>query len=217
MPRRDRRPGPTPGGRDASRAAAASQMLSYFTGGVEQGSRRDIIARLGGTTAAARVTGMSARQMRRWASGETRRPRNSTALRAMNRADAIERMRGAGTRLGDDGTPTDPSFIRASGHVRVNGDTDTPTYAYDREIGSQGYDAGDPGLRLDDETIGYVVDAVSEEDDGNVQFAIESDLSRNVVGVRHDPSARDGEGVGMFIDRLDQFEVRQQPSRFWET
>lgn len=192
-------------------------MLSYFTGGVEQGSRRDVIARLGGTTAAARVTGMSARQMRRWASGETRQPRNTTGLRALNRADAIERMRGTGMRLGDDGTPTDPGFIRASGHVRVNGDTETPTYAYDREIGSQGYDAGDPGLRLDDETLGYVVDAVSEDNAGNVQWAIESDLSRNTVGARYDPSARDGEGVGMFIDRLDRFEVRQQPPPYWQT
>ena len=191
--------------------------MSWFTGGVERGSRRDVIARLGGATAAARITGMSARQMRRWASGETRRPRNVAALRAMKRADAIERMRAAGTRLDDQGRPTDTAFLRAYGHVRVNGPTDTPTYARDREIGSSGYEAGDPGLRLDDETIGYVVDAVAEDNAANVQYAIEGDLSRNVVGVELDPAARGGEGVGMFIDRLDRFEVRQRPSPYWPT
>ncbi len=169
--------------------------MSWFTGGVEQGSRRDIIARLGGTAAAARITGMS----------------------AMNRADAVERMRAAGTRLDDQGRPIDTAFLRASGHIRVDGPTDTPTYAYDREIGSQGYDAGDPGLRLDDETISYVVDAVAENNAANVQYAIESDLSRNVVGVQLDPQARGGEGIGMFIDRIDRFEVRQRPSAYWQT
>jgi hypothetical protein len=192
-------------------------MLSWFTGGVEQGSRREVIARLGGTSAAARITGMSARQMRRWASGETRNP-GKDALSRLNRADAVERMRQAGTRLDDQGRPTDKAFLRASGHVRANGETDTPTYAYDRELGSQGTHAGDPGLLLDDETVGYVVDALAAGDDaGQVQWAVESDLSRNVMGVNYDPDARGGDGIGMFLDRIDVFEIRQQPDPYWPT
>lgn len=94
-------------------APAATDLLRpvtfHTTAGSDQGRRmaqpapgldggaevRSAVRAIGGPTAAARVTGMSTRQMRRWASGAVRRPRRRDAVQALLAAVTARQARRA--------------------------------------------------------------------------------------------------------------------------
>lgn len=103
------RPDPTPGGREASRAATANKLASLLTGGRDRGetgaridhltgrsdrSARELISQLGGTSAAARSLGVHASTTRRWAAGKGMTSEHRAALNKAARRDTVTQFGG---------------------------------------------------------------------------------------------------------------------------
>lgn len=188
---------------EETRAAGAARIEAALTGGVERGTFRDMVTRLGGTAEVARMTGRSQRQVQRWAKGEVARPK-ADALDRLHVAETRARIREAGHRLDSGGRPSTPVRVRVEGHVQVKGTSGSDTYSADRRVPADGTQ------QLSDQTMATVVDALARGDRAGALQAIEADLSTGYFqasGYSYDAD-RDA-AYGAFLDRIDDVDFNQ--------
>ena len=164
----------------------------------------ELIRELGGIRRTAELTGRTQRTVRRWATGEIASPLVD-ARRVLQRADGARRMRDRGLNVDPaTGLPRGPVFLQLKGEIRIN-PTRTQGYTYGtRQIGTSEADEISPEIMV------QLVDALGQGDIQGVQAILETHLSTEYLGQtigRYDPN----QGIGVFIDRVDQITFTQDP------
>lgn len=211
--------------RDAGGTRAASQLVGNSQRSIQRWARgevqnipahaRGVLARasiasrnneliqeLGGVRRTAELTNRTVGTVRRWARGEIANPL-ADARRFLQRADAARRMRGQGLNVDPaTGRPRGPVFLQMKGEIRVNISRNDGYHYPTRQIGTSEADQISP------EIMAQLVDALGQGDIQGVQAALENHLSTEYLGQtigRYDPS----QGIGVFIDRIDQITFTQ--------
>ncbi len=213
--------------RDAGGPRAASQLVGRSTRSLQRWARgevqnipahaRGVLARasvasrnqaliqeLGGIRRTAELTGRTPRTVQRWASGQIATPLTD-ARRFLQRADAARRMRDQGLNVDPaTGRPRGPVFLQMKGELRINLSRNDGYHYPSRQIGTSEADEISP------EIMAQLVDALGQGDIQGVQAALENHLSTEYLGQtigRYDPD----QGIGVFIDRVDQITFYQDP------
>lgn len=173
----------------AGRHAPSAQ----HAGELAKAARRATVQSLGGTKGVAEMTGRSQSTVRSWVRKPTQA--KGDAVHQLNKHEVRTRHEQARKNQGQ--APTQPLYMKTTGHIRVRATTTTPEYEVDRTVSHE----------VDPELQGRIEDALARGVDPQVVHQmVEASLTGGQYANLGD-DLYDGRDYGFFVDRVDGIQM----------